>query len=232
MLTIVRYGVADVWIWARDPLGREAAQTHDYDIHGLLSVRSAVALPELEGFRAKRPLAKTDIEVRLGNPSSNGHVNGNGNGKVRRIHYREGLPGLGFGVEITIGSRIDVTASPALRFSPHVLYTNVVEPILRWTFVEQGYALVHGACLAVARVSAEVLPRVAVLPTGAWYDPAEPGTVGTLERQFLQHGNPPVCGPSHRSNAARDAAVHSIFSLRKYIKESLYLRCGRRAVLL
>src|SRR5207253_1972611 len=71
VLTIVRYGVADVWIWARDPLGREAAQTHDYDIHGLLSVRSAVALPELEGFRAKRPLAKTDIEVRLGNPSSN-----------------------------------------------------------------------------------------------------------------------------------------------------------------
>jgi hypothetical protein len=29
-----------------------------------------------------------------------------------------------------------------------VLYTNVVEPILRWTFVEQGYALVHGATLS------------------------------------------------------------------------------------
>ena len=32
--------------------------------------------------------------------------------------------------------------------SPHVLYTNVVEPILRWTFAERGYALVHAACLA------------------------------------------------------------------------------------
>ena len=31
--------------------------------------------------------------------------------------------------------------------SPHVLYTNVVEPILRWRIVEQGYALIHGACL-------------------------------------------------------------------------------------
>ena len=29
-----------------------------------------------------------------------------------------------------------------------MLYTNVVEPILRWTFAERGYALVHAACLA------------------------------------------------------------------------------------
>jgi dolichol-phosphate mannosyltransferase len=35
-----------------------------------------------------------------------------------------------------------------LRLSPHVLYTNVVEPLLRWTFVKKGYALVHGATIA------------------------------------------------------------------------------------
>jgi len=29
-----------------------------------------------------------------------------------------------------------------------VLYTNVIEPILRWTFVKKGYALVHGATIA------------------------------------------------------------------------------------
>jgi dolichol-phosphate mannosyltransferase len=148
-MTVVRYGVADVWIWADDPLGHKAATaTHDYDIHGLLSVRSEVALPELEGFRAKRPLSRPNIDVRLGAPSSDGDGNGNGNGHSRRIRYRDGLPGLGFGVEISMGSQVQVTASPALRFSPHVLYTNVVEPILRWKFVEKGYALVHGACLA------------------------------------------------------------------------------------
>jgi hypothetical protein len=43
---------------------------------------------------------------------------------------------------------VHVSAAPVLRLSPHVLYTNVVEPILRWTFVRKGYALVHGACLA------------------------------------------------------------------------------------
>jgi len=42
-----------------------------------------------------------------------------------------------------------VLASPLLRWSPHVLYTNLAEPILRWTLVEKGYALIHGACLAV-----------------------------------------------------------------------------------
>jgi hypothetical protein len=30
-----------------------------------------------------------------------------------------------------------------------VLYTNVVEPILRWTFVRKGYALVHAACVSM-----------------------------------------------------------------------------------
>ena len=43
---------------------------------------------------------------------------------------------------------IEATASRLVGRSPHVLYTNVVEPILRWTFADRGYALVHAACLA------------------------------------------------------------------------------------
>jgi biotin/methionine sulfoxide reductase len=46
----------------------------------------------------------------------------------------------------------------------------------------------RGACLAGARISDSVAPGVAVLPTGAWYDPATPGHPGGLER----HGNPNV----------------------------------------
>ena len=34
-----------------------------------------------------------------------------------------------------------------MRRSPHVLYTNVVEPLMRWTLAEKGYALVHAACV-------------------------------------------------------------------------------------
>ena len=47
-----------------------------------------------------------------------------------------------------IDGKVDVVASPSLHLSPHVLYTNVVEPIFRWKFVEMGYALVHGATIA------------------------------------------------------------------------------------
>lgn len=43
----------------------------------------------------------------------------------------------------------------------------------------------RGACLAGAKISAEVMPGVVVLATGAWYDPESPGG---LDR----HGNPNV----------------------------------------
>ncbi|MYZ48147.1 molybdopterin guanine dinucleotide-containing S/N-oxide reductase [Propylenella binzhouense] len=46
----------------------------------------------------------------------------------------------------------------------------------------------RGACVAAARVTAEVRPGVVVLQTGAWFDPSEPGQAGGLER----HGNPNV----------------------------------------
>jgi hypothetical protein len=43
---------------------------------------------------------------------------------------------------------VEIAVSPILRFSRHVLYTNIVEPILRWSFVRKGYALVHAACIS------------------------------------------------------------------------------------
>jgi dolichol-phosphate mannosyltransferase len=70
---------------------------------------------------------------------------------LRHVVYDEGLGPLGFQCRIDLGEAIEVTASPLLRLSPHVLYTNVVEPILRWTFASRGYTLVHGACLAWGR---------------------------------------------------------------------------------
>jgi dolichol-phosphate mannosyltransferase len=84
-----------------------------------------------------------------GHATTNGHAP-SANGDAHQIRYTEGPGRLGFGVEITAlaGGRFAVTAQPLLRRSPHVLYTNVVEPILRWTFVERGYALVHAACFA------------------------------------------------------------------------------------
>ncbi len=143
-LTLVRFAVADTWIWAKAG-SREAATTgpYSYDIHGIVAVTSEVRLPELERFRVGGLAGEPDIRVRLG------RISANANGRVgTAIRYSEGPGGLGFGLAIETGTTIEATASPLVGRSPHVLYTNVVEPILRWTFAERGYALVHAACLA------------------------------------------------------------------------------------
>jgi biotin/methionine sulfoxide reductase len=46
----------------------------------------------------------------------------------------------------------------------------------------------RGACLAGAVLTQDLRRGVVVMATGAWYDPAEPGAVGTLDK----HGNPNV----------------------------------------
>ena len=150
-LTLVRFAVADSWIWAKErPPKSRAGGPYSYDIHGIVSVMSDARLPELERFRVGGLAGDPDIRVRLGRISANGNgPSPNGDGPVTpAIRYREGPGRLGFGVEIHLGEPIEATASPLVGRSPHVLYTNVVEPILRWTFAERGYALVHAACLA------------------------------------------------------------------------------------
>jgi biotin/methionine sulfoxide reductase len=61
----------------------------------------------------------------------------------------------------------------------------------------------RGACLAAALVTEDVMPGVVVLPTGAWYDPLEPGVPGTLEL----HGNPNVLTLDKGSSRLAQAPV-------------------------
>jgi len=147
-LTILRYAIADKWIWGRAHTKSRAAVLHNYNIHGIITVISEIGLPELERFRVEAALESPTLRVSLGKirPIDNSRPVADSN--LRYIHYEEGLGLFGFGINVTLGATISILASPILRRSPHVLYTNVVEPILRWTFVEKGYALVHGACIS------------------------------------------------------------------------------------
>jgi len=122
-----------------------------YNIHDIISVVSEVALPELARFMITKPVLAPTIRVRIDTTRSNGKdepgnasISGNGHG----FHYDEGLGNFGFSARVRLGDTIEVMASPLLRWSPHVLYTNLVEPILRWTFVQKGYGLIHAACIA------------------------------------------------------------------------------------
>jgi dolichol-phosphate mannosyltransferase len=113
-----------------------------YDLHGIISVHSDVALPELEVFRIGIAIGHPAVRVRIGKP------NGTTKNEFTSIAYHDGIGRLGFALEMIRGETVEIIASPLLRRSPHVLYTNAVEPLLRWMFVERGFALVHGACVA------------------------------------------------------------------------------------
>jgi len=119
--------------------------THSYDIHGIISVVSDVALPELKAFTVSSLTQEPTIRVRLGKVEKSSSPRDG----ERAVTYIESPGQRGFATRIRLGETIDVVATPFLRRSPHVLYTNIVEPVLRWAFVERGYALVHGACMSI-----------------------------------------------------------------------------------
>ena len=115
---------------------------HFYDIHSLIGITSDVALPELAAFEVTADGAPPTIRVRSGGFRREKSRAGD----ARTLIYDEGR--LGFAVKISLKSPIEIDASRLLRHSPHVLYTNVVEPVLRWKLVEKGWALIHGACVS------------------------------------------------------------------------------------
>jgi dolichol-phosphate mannosyltransferase len=144
VLTVIRFALADSWIW-----GTAHSTRAFYDIHGLATVDSEVALPELARFRvpllAEPPSIRVEVAPLRKIERLAHEVRDDG---VEVISYREAVPG-GFAVRVEMGERILISASPLVRWSPHVLYTNCVEPVLRWHFAEHGVALVHAACVAV-----------------------------------------------------------------------------------
>jgi putative flippase GtrA len=173
VMTVLRYLLADKWIWNHDnkktttttteerkasmtttttPSKKAEAFGFSYNIHNIIQVASMFELPELEYFRVPALTADPDIRVRLERRRKERRKASRNGGVPRRaqdnIHYAESLGRHGFEVTISNKNTVEVAVSPILRYSLHVLYTNVVEPILRWTFVRKGYALVHAACVS------------------------------------------------------------------------------------
>jgi hypothetical protein len=122
---------------------------HNYDIDGILRIASAVALPELKFFKvAQIQCPDLVIDVRpVGGlrPRFRSSLLVEGSGLL----YREHLGGLFANFRVEMGSPVHVTAGPLLAISPHVLYTNIVEPLLRFLLVRRGYMLLHAACISI-----------------------------------------------------------------------------------
>ena len=57
------------------------------------------------------------------------------------IRYREHLGPLSAAFDVRIGKRIELDANWLLTWSHHVLYTNMVEPLLRFVLVDRDHVL-------------------------------------------------------------------------------------------
>jgi glycosyltransferase involved in cell wall biosynthesis len=128
---------------------RDAALTYRYDVHGIVSIDSAVRLPELDGF-ATESAEKADIEIRAGRFDS---TRLRARSRVTQfatapaVSYEEQLGRFGCDFYVDMTDNIQVTVGPLLVRSPHVLYTNIVEALLRFVLVSRGYMLLHSACI-------------------------------------------------------------------------------------
>jgi len=156
LVFLVRFMVSDGWIWASAggpdgttvsarPAGRESVA---YSVAGILRIESEVPLRELAYFRTEEA-GKADLLIRVGRvggmPMRRTRFVDNGDS----LQYLEQLGAASANFRITMGDPIDVRVSPLLASSPHVLYTNVIEALLRFLLVSRGFVLLHSACMMV-----------------------------------------------------------------------------------
>lgn len=120
-----------------------------YSIDGVLSVGSQVPLKELEYFRAQWLGNDVDLSIRIDQVGAGPRTRAlmTQHMAPAGVSYSEHFGRLGANFRVQIGDKIEVTCSPTLAHSPHVLYTNVIEALLRFIAVSRGVILLHSACL-------------------------------------------------------------------------------------
>ncbi len=121
---------------------------HRYAIPGVATIGSQVRLPELDWFRDKFLRGPFDIEItsgRVGRLRTRTRLTRKG-AKVLQYEEHLGAGAANFRLEQADGC-VRVTVSPMLARSPHVLYTNVIEALLRFQAVSRGMVLLHSACV-------------------------------------------------------------------------------------
>jgi glycosyltransferase involved in cell wall biosynthesis len=124
-----------------------------YDVAGAVTIGSQILLPELEFFRAQWvPDAKVDIAVRVGDvgrrrPRRRAAMTEYANPVTLR--YEEHLGRFGANFRVELGEPINIVVGPLLARSPHVVYTNIIEALLRFVMVARGRMLLHSACVSL-----------------------------------------------------------------------------------
>jgi len=150
-----------------------------YAIAGVATIGSEVRLRELEYFRAQYLGHDTDIQVRVARTGSalpRSRATMMQLAEPPSISYSEHLGRLGANFHVRLGEPIVVTVAPPLARSPHVVYTNILEALLRFVAVSRGAMLLHSACLEVDGVGVLISAET------------DTGKTGTVLRMVRERG--------------------------------------------
>lgn len=129
---------------------------HYYNIHNIVKISSEVQLYELEYFASQElPDSYADIIVRKDNNipiSSRVRLRRKlaieESGDHKRVVYSEHLGSFGAQFAILFqDTTIEIVVNDLIANSKHVLYVNLVEPLLRFVLLYKGYVLLHSACI-------------------------------------------------------------------------------------
>jgi dolichol-phosphate mannosyltransferase len=122
-----------------------------YNIHEIIKVQSDVILYELEYFKSNE-FSDWDLSIRTLDSLEGGlrltrKILQDKSTNSNRILYTEHLGSAGAQFSIDFGQRIEVTVNKLISKSRHVLYVNLVEPLLRFLLISKGFILLHSACM-------------------------------------------------------------------------------------
>ncbi len=123
-----------------------------YRIHDLVTIGSEIPLRELDYFRDQAQHGQFDIEVTIGDvgPGMRRKVRLTTMSNQSAVRYEEHFGRLAANFFVSMGDdRIRIVVSPGLARSPHVVYTNIIEALLRFSMVDRGSMLLHSACVEI-----------------------------------------------------------------------------------
>jgi dolichol-phosphate mannosyltransferase len=165
---------------AADGRKRSRYLTYRYDVAGVVKIGSQIMLPELEFFRAQWvPDGDVDIAVRVGDvgsksPRRRAFMTESAYPTV--IRYEEHLGRFGANFRAHFDDHITVDIGPLLARSSHVVYTNILEPLLRFVMVSRGRMLLHSACVEIDGTGVMLSALT------------DTGKTGTVLRLLREHG--------------------------------------------
>ena len=125
----------------------------NYSIHDIVKIKSEIQLFELEYFECKK-LDEPDMIVKKRKKIMSGwrfrrsiiddeYLSSN------KIKYSEHFGSMGSQFEIKFSHPIEISVNELIAKSRHVLYVNLIEPLIRFLMISKGYILLHSACLSL-----------------------------------------------------------------------------------